>query len=131
MTDGILLLPYVRALEGRHRQARTGLGLSEVVAGALLDQGGASGTGEGKGDTTEEEKVWLHCVVGARVEPQSEDADGSEEDEWVDAEDGEPSVSLRSSRLDAILPVSRSYLLLGSSVRADDSTSKTRVRRVA
>lgn len=42
----------------------------------------------------EEEKVWLHCVVGAKVEVVGSEEDGS--DEWVDAdEEGGSSVSFR------------------------------------
>lgn len=118
LTDGILLLPYVRTLEGRHRQARSGLGLSEV-AGAFLDQAvdidgtiggpGSSGserssreTGMGMG-VSEEEKVWLHCVVGAKVEVVVEDDEEGTEGQdgaWVDvdgdadAEGGETNVSI-------------------------------------
>jgi hypothetical protein len=128
LTDGILLLPYVRTLEGRHRQARSGLGLSEV-AGAFLDQAvdadgtaggpGSSGSDRGSRETgmgmEEEEKVWLHCVVGAKVEVVDEDdqegPDG-QDGAWVDidgdadAEGGEPSVSHLS------LAASRSVMLI-------------------
>jgi hypothetical protein len=128
LTDGILLLPYVRTLEGRHRQARSGLGLSEV-AGAFLDQAvdadgntggpGSSGSDRGSRETgmgmDEEEKVWLHCVVGAKVEVVDEDdqegPDG-QDGAWVDidgdadAEGGEPSVSHLS------LAASRSVMLI-------------------
>lgn len=127
LTDGILLLPYVRTLEGRHRQARSGLGLSEV-AGAFLDQAvdndgttggpGSSGSDRGSRETgmgmEEEEKVWLHCVVGAKVEVVEEDEEGpdGQDGAWVDvdgdvdAEGGSPSVSRPS------LITSRSAVLI-------------------
>jgi hypothetical protein len=115
LTDGILLLPYVRTLEGRHRQARSGLGLSEV-AGVFLDQAvdfdgttggpGSSGPERGSKETgmgvEEEEKVWLHCVVGAKVEVVEDAEEGmdGQDGAWVDvdgdadAEGGESNVSI-------------------------------------
>jgi hypothetical protein len=79
LTDGILLLPWLRSLETRLTRQAEGLGGvirglaeegEEAVVGIGLGHdpaagaGALSGTGKGK---QREEKVWLHCVVGGVV----------------------------------------------------------------
>nr|XP_019045443.1 hypothetical protein I302_05833 [Kwoniella bestiolae CBS 10118]OCF24373.1 hypothetical protein I302_05833 [Kwoniella bestiolae CBS 10118] len=79
LTDGILLLPWLRSLEERVRRQAAGVGgdvenvLKEV--GLTEDLGSSSEEEDGgkkkekrddKGTTSE--KVWLHCIVGGKEE---------------------------------------------------------------
>lgn len=80
LTDGILLLSWLRALENRlqSRQDAEDIGIAGVVRGLAGDgeDGTTSGKGQGKG---REEKVWLHCVVGAKAEDRATDAEATDE----------------------------------------------------
>ncbi|KAI5449526.1 hypothetical protein NCC49_004590 [Naganishia albida] len=84
LTDGILLLPWLRALENRlqSRQDAEDIGIAGVVRGLAGDgeDGTTSGKGQGKG---REEKVWLHCVVGAKAEDRATDAEATDEQDPV------------------------------------------------
>ncbi len=74
MTDGILLLPWLRSLEERVRRQAAGVGgdvesvLKEV--GLTEDEPAPSRAGElpRKGVRGDKARVWLHCNVGGRVD---------------------------------------------------------------
>jgi hypothetical protein len=80
LTDGILLLPWLRALENRlqSRQDAEDIGLAGVVRGLAGETDEVSTSGKGKGKEREE-KVWLHCVVGAKAEERPTDAETTDE----------------------------------------------------
>jgi hypothetical protein len=75
-----------------------------VVAGVKgLARGDLPDSDIHDGDFTEEveeDKVWLHCVVGAQVEKkervQGDTLEGDEQ--WVDAEDGEEADTVSTYR---------------------------------
>ncbi|WVQ96524.1 hypothetical protein IAU59_003629 [Kwoniella sp. CBS 9459] len=103
LTDGILLLPWLRSLEERVRRQAAGVG--GEVENVLKDVGlaeddsdvdnedddhdngacqlggsGQKGNGKGKGKSNKEkERVWLHCIVGGKEQkaPQTEEAEPS------------------------------------------------------
>lgn len=60
------------------------MGIAGVVRGLAGevedDLVGGKGKGKGKGKRREE-KVWLHCVVGAKAEPRTTDEPGSPSEE--------------------------------------------------
>lgn len=66
LTDGILLLSWLKALEARHNHQH------KVMSGGL----GASAVEGSLGDGAVADKVYLHCVVGLRAE-EGRDADGT------------------------------------------------------
>jgi len=81
LTDGILLVPWLRSLEDRlRRQASTMGGDVESVlkeVGLAEDGTQSQGKKEGQG----EERVWLHCIVGGKLdEKKSEEV--TEEEVW-------------------------------------------------
>lgn len=73
LTDGVLLVAWMRSLEERvKRQAGT---MGSDVGNVLKDvglaeeaEGDASGTKDNGGA-----RIWLHCVVGAKVEEKTEE----------------------------------------------------------
>ena len=72
MTDGVLLVAWMRSLEERvKRQAGT---MGSDVGNVLKDVGLAEEEEEG---TASKDKggarIWLHCVVGAKVEERTEE----------------------------------------------------------
>jgi hypothetical protein len=101
LTDGILLLPWLRSLEERVRRQAAGVGgdvesvLKEV---GLADDNddedvGGDGSGRGRGEGRDrdgngsgggerkgkgEERVWLHGNVGSRMDVKNDD-EGAEE----------------------------------------------------
>ncbi|ORY30538.1 hypothetical protein BCR39DRAFT_528610 [Naematelia encephala] len=80
LTDGILLLPWLRALEERVRRQATGLGGD--VESVLKDAGLSEDPDETDGKTDGEgSRVWLHCIVGGPEKDKSKVVDGAEEDE--------------------------------------------------
>lgn len=81
LTDGILLLSWLRSLEERVRRQAGGVGgdVESVLKDVGLAEEDEDEPGEGnvrKRDSAAE-RVWLHCVVGAKVE----DAPKEQEDE--------------------------------------------------
>jgi hypothetical protein len=83
LTDGTLLLPYIRALEDRYRTAQTGLGLGVGLGEVGWSLEGASE--KGKNDRTEEEKVLVHCVVGSKQKEEDGNEEGGSQVEEEDA----------------------------------------------
>ena len=81
LTDGILLLPWLRSLEERVRRQAAGVGGD--VESVLKDVGlaedeprpggpdAASGNGKGMGKGRAGERVWLHCNVGGRADDKA------------------------------------------------------------
>ena len=73
MTDGVLLVAWMRSLEERvKRQAGT---MGSDVGNVLKDVGLAE---EERADDAEAKekggaRIWLHCVVGAKVEEKTDD----------------------------------------------------------
>ncbi|ODO00212.1 hypothetical protein I350_06838 [Cryptococcus amylolentus CBS 6273] len=66
LSDGVRLVPWVETMEIRvKRQAEGGLGLEDVVRG-VREIGEGGGGKKGK----EERKVYVHCIVGGKEEPQ-------------------------------------------------------------
>jgi hypothetical protein len=58
------------------------MGIAGVVRGLAGEADDASGGGKGKGKgKMKEEKVWLHCVVGAKAEPKTSDEPESPSEE--------------------------------------------------
>jgi hypothetical protein len=69
LTDGILLLPWLRSLEDRHRRQAKGVSgdVDDVLRDVgLADQDERDDAGAG---SSAEDKIWLHCVVGAAAPP--------------------------------------------------------------
>jgi hypothetical protein len=72
LTDGILLLPWLRALEQRVKRQAAGMTqeveevLKDVGLGEEADKSGGQGVRTGVG----EDKIWLHCNVGAEIAPK-------------------------------------------------------------
>jgi hypothetical protein len=111
LTDGILLLPWLRSLEERVRRQAAGVGgdVESVLKEVGLaddeddeDAGIGSGTragpagkekGRGKGKDREgkEERVWLHCNVGARMDVKKEE-DKEEEEVSAGSDRGQESM---------------------------------------
>lgn len=102
LTDGVLLLPWLRSLEQRVRRQAAGMGgdVEEVLREVGLAEGDADGgepsptrggakeKGKGKGQpgstgrrAEEEAKVFLHCTVGGVMgaEKPKEEGEGEEE----------------------------------------------------
>ncbi|KAK8858743.1 hypothetical protein IAR55_002972 [Kwoniella newhampshirensis] len=92
LTDGILLLPWLRTLEERVRRQAAGVGgevesvLKDVGLGEDDDdddggdddegqRDGAKGGGRGRKreGSSGDERVWLHCIVGGREERKAVD----------------------------------------------------------
>ena len=87
LTDGILLVPWLRSLEDRLRRQASTMGgdvesvLKEV---GLAEDGDATSTssgpgGSGVGDKGKEERVWLHCIVGGKLDEKKPEAGDEEE----------------------------------------------------
>ena len=72
MTDGVLLVAWMRSLEERvKRQAGT---MGSDVGNVLKDVGLAEEEEEGTGSKDKGgARIWLHCVVGAKVEERTEE----------------------------------------------------------
>lgn len=77
LTDGILLLGWLRSLEARVKRQAGGVGgdvesvLKDVGLAEEDEEESRSGSvprGNGKRKDSAGERVWLHCVVGAKVE---------------------------------------------------------------
>jgi hypothetical protein len=79
LTDGILLVPWLRSLEDRlRRQASTMGGDVESVlkeVGLAEDGTQSQGNKEGQG----EERVWLHCIVGGKLDEKKSEEVTEEE----------------------------------------------------
>lgn len=71
LTDGILLVPWLRSLEERLRRQASTMGAD--VGSVLKDVGLTEDEGVG------EERVWLHCIVGARLDEKKSDEVEEEE----------------------------------------------------
>ncbi|WVQ73383.1 hypothetical protein IAR50_002954 [Cryptococcus sp. DSM 104548] len=71
LSDGVRIVPWVETMEARvKRQAEGGLGLEDVVRGVReMGEGGGAKGRKGKG-REEERKVYVHCIVGGKEEPQ-------------------------------------------------------------
>lgn len=71
LTDGILLLPWLRSLEDRLKRQAGGVGanVEEVLKDVGLDAEADAN------DTKSEPKVWLHCSVGAKLEKKALEAE--------------------------------------------------------
>lgn len=89
LTDGILLVPWLRSLEDRLRRQASTMGgdvesvLKEV---GLAEDGDTTSTsrtgsgGSGVGDKGKgEERVWLHCIVGGKLDEKKPEAGDEEE----------------------------------------------------
>lgn len=79
LTDGILLVPWLRSLEDRlKRQASTMGGDVESVLKevGLTEENGHS---HGKDEGVKEERVWLHCIVGGKLDEKKEEEASDEE----------------------------------------------------
>lgn len=74
LTDGILLLPWLRSLEERVRRQASGMGgdVEEVLKDVGLAEGDEEDhdvrdtDGKREGKRKEEAKVFLHCTVGGK-----------------------------------------------------------------
>lgn len=71
MTDGILLLPWLRSLADRHR--RQAKGVAGDVDEVLRDVGLAEPDElrDARGEREEDERIWLHCVLGVAVSAEA------------------------------------------------------------
>ncbi|WRT67947.1 uncharacterized protein IL334_004921 [Kwoniella shivajii] len=96
LTDGILLLPWLRSLEERVRRQAAGVGgdvenvlkevgLTEDLSDSDPDpRGHGNGLGLGVGSNEsrskkdENERVWLHCIVGGKEEKSSSTSEHEE-----------------------------------------------------
>jgi len=86
LTDGILLVGWIRSLEERVKRQAGSVGTD--VESVLKDVGLAEG---GEGQPTEGgERVWLHCVVGGKVEekPKGDEEEVSSIVHWSLAQFG-------------------------------------------
>jgi hypothetical protein len=82
LTDGILLLAWLRSLEERVRRQASGLGgdVEEVLRDVGLAEGEEGDRIEGERPRKEEAKVFLHCTVGGKegaAERRTEEAEVS------------------------------------------------------
>ncbi|WWD18638.1 hypothetical protein CI109_103091 [Kwoniella shandongensis] len=72
LTDGILLIPWLRSLEERVRRQAAGVGgemesvLKDVGLGEEDDDGAQKESRKREGSG--QERVWLHCIVGGKEE---------------------------------------------------------------
>lgn len=80
LTDGILLLPWLRSLEERVRRQAAGVGgdVGEVLREVgLADEEPRQSEDRARANVME--KVYLHCNVGGPLSPTREDSEPAEE----------------------------------------------------
>lgn len=85
LTDGILLIPWLRSLEDRLRRQASTMGgdvesvLKEVGLAEDESSGSTMGSKSSGEKKQEEERVWLHCIVGGKLDEKKVE-EGAEEE---------------------------------------------------